>query len=386
MAYILSAKRTPIGSFQGQFSKLSATQLGSEAIKAALNESQLSADDIKYVFMGNVLNAGLGQAPAKQAAIGASLNKRTPCTLINKVCGSGMESIIIGGNSLSDDVPFIVAGGMESMTNAPYLLPNARAGERFGHGKIVDHMLYDGLEDPYHDNAVMGLFADKTASKFGFSREEQDEFVVETISRAKNAESSGLFDKENVKIFDKNNVELRDEPISKARPEKISKLKPAFSKDGTVTAATSSSIADGAAAVILAHEGMVESSNMKPIARIIGTSNYSQEPQWFTIAPIGAIRDLMEKVNWSVNDVDAFEINEAFACVAMASMKEIKIPRDKLNMHGGACAMGHPLGASGARIVVTLINVLKSKGLKRGIASTCIGGGEATAIAIEICN
>lgn len=386
---IVSAQRTPIGAFQGAFNDVKATALGSAAIKGALEAIKLSPDAIEEVYMGCVLPAGLGQAPARQAAIHAGINKHTPCATVNKVCGSGMKAIMLGVDQIrAGDTKTVVAGGMESMTNAPYLLPKARNGYRLGHGKIIDHMFLDGLEDAYTENGVMGLFAEATAEKYGFTRENQDDFAKESSLRAIKAVQSGAFKNEITAVTVKDRkgdiVIGEDETPGKVNPEKIPLLKPAFKKDGTVTAANSSSISDGAAAVVLMDKDHAEKAGFKALATIKGHASFAHEPEWFTTAPVGAVQKLCQQVGWSIAEVDLFEINEAFAVVTMAAMKDLNIPHDKVNVFGGACALGHPIGASGARVVVTLIHALKTLGKKKGIATLCIGGGEAVALAIEI--
>ncbi len=385
---IVGAKRTAIGSFLGQFTGVPTTTLGAAAIGAALAQSGIAADDVQEVLMGCVLPAGLGQAPARQAAIAAGLPKSATCTTINKVCGSGMKAIMLGHDMIkSGSADIVVAGGMESMTNAPHLLKNARTGIRYGSAEMLDHMAWDGLTNPY-DGLSMGVFAEATADKYTFTREQQDAFAIESVRRAKAAIASGAFVDEIVPVkvsTRKGDVEYAtDEQPGKSDITKIPTLKGAFRKDGTVTAASSSSISDGAAATILIGEDEAVRRGLKPLARIVGHSSHAQEPEWFTTAPVNAIRSLLDKIDWTVADVDLFEVNEAFAVVAMAPIKDLGIPHDKLNVNGGATAMGHPIGATGARLVVTLINALRQRGLRRGVAALCIGGGEATAIAIEI--
>ena len=384
---IVGAKRTAIGSMLGQFTGVPSTTLGAAAIKAALEQSTVPADDISEVIMGCVLPANLGQAPARQAAIAAGLPKSAGCTTINKVCGSGMKAIMLGNDLIkAGSATVVVAGGMESMTNAPHMI-NARGGLRYGDAKMVDHMAWDGLTNPY-DGQSMGVFAEATADKYGFTREAQDEYAIESVKRAQAAISSGAFANEivSVKVAGrKGDVDVAtDEQPGKSDPAKVPTLKPAFRKDGTVTAASSSSISDGAAATILMSEDEAKKRGVKPLARIVAHATHSQAPEWFTTAPVSAIQNVLKKAGWNVEDVDLFEVNEAFAVVAMAPMKELGVPRDKLNVNGGACALGHPIGASGARLVVTLIHALKNRGGKRGVASLCIGGGEATALAIEL--
>jgi acetyl-CoA C-acetyltransferase len=384
---IAGAKRTAIGSMLGQFTGVPTPTLGATAIKGALDQSGVGADDVSEVIMGCVLPANLGQAPARQAAIAAGLPKSVGCTTINKVCGSGMKAIMFGHDLIkAGSANVVVAGGMESMTNAPHMV-NARTGLRYGDGKMIDHMAWDGLTNPY-DGQSMGVFAEATADKYGFTREQQDAYSAESVKRAQEAIKSGAFTDEIVPVKvagKKGDVEFAvDEQPGKVDVNKIPTLRPAFRKDGTVTAASSSSISDGAAATVLMTEDEAKKRGIKPLARIVGHATQSQEPQWFTTAPVGAIQQLLKKVGWKVEDVDLFEINEAFAVVAMTPIKELGIPREKVNVNGGACALGHPIGASGARLVVTLINALKKRGGKRGIASLCIGGGEATAIAVEL--
>jgi acetyl-CoA C-acetyltransferase len=370
---IVSIARTPMGSFQGEFAKVTSIELGSAAIKGAIARAHLSANAIEEVIMGCVLPAGLGQAPARQSALGAGLPNSVPCSTINKVCGSGMKAIMMAQQQF-----ITVAGGMESMTNSPYLLPNARAGMRLGHGKVLDHMFLDGLEDAY-DKQLMGVYAEATAERYGFTREAQDAFAIRSLARAIEAAKLGIFKNEIVAVGD---IDI-DEGPAKLKIEKIPQLKPAFKKDGTVTAANSSSISDGAAAVVIMKLSEARKRGIKPLVKIIGSAQFSHEPEWFTTAPVGAIKKLLTEINWPIESVDLFEINEAFAVVAMAAMQDLNLPVDKVNVHGGACALGHPIGASGARIVVTLINALAHYKLNRGIAALCIGGGEATAIAVE---
>ena len=384
---IAGAKRTAIGSMLGQFTGVPTTTLGATAIKAALEQSGLTGADVNEVIMGCVLPANLGQAPARQAALAAGLPKSVGCTTINKVCGSGMKAIMFGHDLIkAGSVDIVVAGGMESMTNAPHMLA-ARTGLRYGDAKMVDHMAWDGLTNPY-DGQSMGVFAEATADKHGFTREAQDAYSIESVKRAQAAIASGAFVDEIVAVKvagKKGDVEYAtDEQPGKSDPAKVPTLKPAFRKDGTVTAASSSSISDGAAATILLSEDEANKRGIKPLARIVGHATQSQEPEWFTTAPVGAIDKLLKKVGWKVDDVDLFEVNEAFAVVAMAPMKELGIAHSKLNVNGGANALGHPIGASGARLIVTLIHALQKSGGKRGVASLCIGGGEATAIAIEL--
>ncbi|HEY4128292.1 MAG TPA: acetyl-CoA C-acyltransferase [Gammaproteobacteria bacterium] len=386
---IVAARRTAIGSFQGQFSSVSATQLGSAAIEAAVVDAGVQKEQLSEVIMGCVLPAGLGQAPARQASLGAGLPKSVPCTTINKVCGSGMKAVMLAHDLiLAGSANIVVAGGMESMTNAPYLIPGARAGLRMGHSKLIDHMFFDGLQNPY-DGEMMGAFGELCADKYKFGRTEQDNFAIESVKRAQLALANGLFKAETAPVMVKSRkgdylVDKDEEPV-KCDIKKIPTLKPAFKKEGgSVTAATSSSISDGAAALVLMSAKEAKEQNSAPLARIVGHATFAHDPAWFTTAPVGAMTKLLKQVGWSVKDVDLFEVNEAFAVVTMAAMTELKIDHSKMNVHGGACALGHPIGASGARILVTLIHALKARGGKRGVASLCIGGGEATAIAVEI--
>jgi acetyl-CoA C-acetyltransferase len=380
-----------MGGFMGDFASLSAPELGAAAIKAAVERAGLKPNEIDEVIMGCVLPAGLGQAPARQASLGAGIPLSTGCTTVNKVCGSGMKAAMLAHDLiLLGSANIVVAGGMESMTNAPYLLPKGRAGFRLGHGEVKDHMFLDGLEDAYskeNKGRLMGTFAEDCAGEYKFSREAQDRFAITSLTRAQNANTDGSFAAEIVPVSVKSGkaerVVDRDEQPFKADPEKILQLKPAFRKDGTVTPANSSSISDGAAALVLIKRSEAEKRGLKPLAVIIGHSTHSQDPAFFTTAPVGAIKKLLDKTGWSVKDVDLFEINEAFAVVTMAAMRDLDLPPGKVNVHGGACALGHPIGASGARIIVTLLAALEKYGLKRGIASLCIGGGEATAIAVE---
>src|SRR5258706_1253506 len=381
---ITGAARTPLGSFQGRLKSVPAPQLGAAAIKAALARAGVGSEAPDEVLMGCVLPAGLGQAPARQASIAAGIPNTTGCTTINKVCGSGMKAAMLGHDAiLAGSARVVVAGGMESMSNAPYLLAKARAGYRMGHGQIYDHMFLDGLEDGYDRGALMGKFAEETAEKFQFTRAAQDEFAILSLTRAKQAIADGTFAREIVPVMVDGEEIRTDEAPTRADPAKIPRLKPAFREGGTVTAANSSSISDGAAALVLMSEHEAARRKLKPLARIVGHATHAQEPAWFTTAPIGAIKKLMERVNWSREQVDLYEINEAFAVVTMAAERELSIPHEKVNVHGGACAVGHPIGASGARIIVRLLNALETRGLKRGIASLCIGGGEATAMALE---
>jgi len=390
---IVGLARTPMGAFQGELKGFAAPQLGAAAIRAALERAKVRPEEVDEVIMGCVLPAGQGQAPARQASLGAGLPAGTGCTTINKMCGSGMKAAMFAHDLLiSGNGNVIVAGGMESMTNAPYLLPKARAGLRMGHGQVLDHMFYDGLEDAYTRDEkgigrLMGIFAEDTAAKYQFSRQAQDEFAIQSLKRAQAANTQGLFAWEIAPIAIKAGKEERfverDEQPFKANLEKIPTLKPAFRKDGTVTAANSSSISDGAAALVMMRRSSAEKRGLAPLATVIGHATHSQEPAWFTTAPVGAMKKLFEKTGWNAKAVDLYEINEAFAVVTMAAMTEHGLPHDKVNVHGGACALGHPIGASGARIVATLIGALRKHGLKRGVASLCIGGGEATAMALE---
>jgi len=386
---ITSIARTPMGGMLGVFSSVSANQLGSVAIKAAVERSGLKAGDIDEVIMGNVLMAGQGQAPARQAALGAGLPQSVACTTINKMCGSGLKAIMFAHDQLKAGTnKVMLAGGMESMTNAPYLLMKGRGGYRYGHGELLDHMALDGLEDAYEKRTPMGVYAERTVEKFGFTRAQQDEFAITSLKRAQAAGADGSFAFEiaPVEVSGKAGPELvkADEQPAKSKPEKIPTLKPAFSKNGTVTAATSASISDGAAAVVLMAQSEADKRGIKPLARILGHSQHSRVPGEFTVAPVYAIAKLLEKLNWKAADVDLWEINEAFAVVTMAAMKEHNLPHDKVNIHGGACALGHPIGASGARLLTTLIGALRKTGGKRGIVSLCIGGGEAVALAVEM--
>ncbi len=384
---ILAASRTPMGGMQGDLSSFAGHELGAFAIKDAVKKSGLNADKIQDVLMGCVLPAGQGQAPARQAALGAGLDKATTCTTINKVCGSGMRATMIAHDQLKlGDMDYAIAGGMESMTNAPYLLKNARSGYRFGHNTVYDHMTLDGLEDAYTGGS-MGEFGEKCVSHYQFTREQQDAFALESVSRAQKAAADGSFAAEiaPVTVVSRKGEDIisSDEGPRRARPEKIPTLRPAFAKDGTITAANASSISDGGAALVLGRMEAAEKDGLTPRARIVAHTSFAHEPEWFTTAPVSAINKLMEKTGWNVNEVDLFEINEAFAVVTMVAMQELGLPHEKVNIHGGACALGHPIGASGARIIVTLLNALEKHDLKRGVAALCIGGGEATAVAIE---
>jgi len=385
---IVGAKRTPIGSMQGKFNSVSASQLGAVAIKAAIEQAGVKPNEVDDLIFGNVLQAGQGQAPARQAALGAGLDKATPATTINKMCGSGMKAAMMAADELaSGQATIVVAGGMESMTNAPHLLPKGRGGIRYGHGQILDHMAFDGLENAY-DGKPMGTFADATAKKYGFTREQMDEYSKESTTRAVSASKSGGFKDEIAPVTVKgrkgDEVVSDDETPFNVNIEKIPTLRPAFNKDGTVTAATSSSISDGAAALVLMTESEAKKRGAKPLAKIVAYASNAHEPEWFTTAPVGAIEKVLKKAGWKASDVDLFEVNEAFAVVTMAAMKDVGIPHEKVNVNGGACALGHPIGATGARIITTLIYALKKRGGKRGVAALCIGGGEGTAIALEV--
>ena len=387
---IVGAARTPIGGFQGEFKDLAAPTLGATAAKAALARSGVVAEDIEEVILGCVLPAGQGQAPARQAALAAGLPEATPCTTVNKMCGSGMKAIMLAHDVLrAGSARIALAGGMESMSNAPYLLDRARSGYRMGHGKLIDHMFLDGLEDAYGAHLPMGAFAEDCAESFQFTRAAQDAFAVGSLERAQTAIADGSFAKEIAPVAVRNSkdadrIVLHDEQPLKAKLDKIPHLKPAFREGGSVTAANSSSISDGAAALVLMRRSEAEKRGISPLATILAHATHAQAPSQFATAPIDALRKLMDKTGWSLADVDLFEINEAFAVVAMAAMQELSLPREKVNVHGGACALGHPIGASGARIVVTLLAALQKYGLKRGAAALCIGGGEATAIALEM--
>ena len=385
---IVSAKRTPLGGFQGSLASVSAPELGSVAIKAAIEEAGITGNDIDEVIMGCVLPAGLGQAPARQAAIKAGVKLAAGATTINKVCGSGMKAAMMANDFIqAGSIDVAVVGGFESMTNAPYMLPNARGGMRMGHQKTMDHMFLDGLEDAYQGKA-MGCFAQETADEFKFTREALDEYAIRSLTRAQEAIASGRFDNEVAPVTystRKGDVTVKvDEQPGSARLDKIPTLRPAFAKDGTITAANSSSISDGAAALVMMKLSEAQKRGLTPLAKVVSHATNSIEPEKFTTAPIGAMQGALDKAGWTKDEVDLFEINEAFAMVTMAAMHEMNLPSDKVNVHGGACALGHPLGASGARIIVTLLHALKNKGLKKGLASLCIGGGEATAIAVEM--
>ena len=385
---IVAAKRTPLGAFQGSLSGAQSPELATTAIKACIEESAVDVSAVSEVLMGCVLPAGLGQAPARQAALAADIPVSVPCTTLNKVCGSGMKATILAHDLIkAGSASIVVCGGMESMTNAPYLMPKARSGYRMGHQKVLDHMFIDGLQSPF-DGEMMGHFAEVTAQKYKLSREEQDRFAIESVARSRKAASNGAFDAEiapvTLKTRKGETIVSEDEGPTTARPEKIPKLKPAFAKDGTVTAASSSSISDGAAALILTSASEAKKRGLTPLATIVGHSGFAHEPEWFTTAPIFAIKALQEKLGWGPDNVDLYEINEAFACVTMAAMADLGIDHAKVNVNGGACALGHPIGATGARILVTLVHALRTRELKRGIASLCIGGGESLAVALEI--
>lgn len=386
---IVGAKRTPMGGFQGDLTPVNAPEMGAVAIKAALEEAGLEFSDVDQAIMGCVLPAGQGQAPARQATLGAGLGMDVGAATVNKMCGSGMKAVMDAHDQiLAGSADVMVAGGMESMTNAPYLLPKARGGFRMGHGEVKDHMFLDGLEDAYDKGRLMGTFAEETAQHYQFTREAQDAYAIESLKRAQNAIEGGAFEAEVTPVTvktRKGDVEVViDEQPGKAKLDKIPQLRPAFAKDGTVTAANASSISDGAAALIVMRQSKAKEKGLTPLAIIRGHSTHAQEPAWFTTAPIGAIEKLFERTGWTKDDVDLFEINEAFAVVPMAAMQDLGLSHDKVNVHGGACALGHPIGASGARILVTLINALRHHGKKRGVATLCIGGGEATAMAIEL--
>ena len=388
---IVGSARTAMGGMQGDFSAVTAPQLGAAAIEAALQRAGINGDNVDEVIMGNVLGAGQGQAPARQASKGARIPDAVGATTINKMCGSGMKAAMFGHDLLvAGSAHVVVAGGMESMTNAPYLLPNARGGMRLGHGEVKDHMFLDGLEDAYDKGLAMGVFAEQTAQHYQFTREQQDAYAIESLTRAKAATADGSFAREIAPMPVKERraervVEIDEQP-GNAKIEKIPSLRPAFAKEGTVTAANSSSISDGAAALVLMRQSEAEKRGLTPLAKIVGHSTHAQEPAWFTTAPIGAVNTLFEKTGWSREDVDLFEVNEAFAVVTMSAMRELGLPHDIVNIHGGACALGHPIGASGARILVTLIAALQKTGGNKGVATLCIGGGEATAMAVEMLN
>ena len=385
---LLAARRTPIGAFQGVFTATPAPQLGAAVLAAALESAGVAAAEVQEVIMGCVLPAGLGQAPARQAALGAGIPAAVPTTTINKMCGSGMKAVMMALDQLrAGEAELVAAGGLESMTNAPYLLPKARSGYRMGHGELLDHMFTDGLQSPW-DGQLMGAFAENTAVRYGFSREAQDEYAATSVRRALAAIERGDFRAEiaPVRVKDRKGetVVERDETPFTCDLARIPQLKPAFRKDGTVTAASSSSIADGAAATVLATQGFATRRGLQPLARIVSYASHAQEPEWFTTAPVGALHKVLARAGWTVNDVDLFEVNEAFAAVAMAAAQDLSIPSERLNVNGGACALGHPVGATGARILATLVHALVQRKLRRGVAALCIGGGEATAIALEL--
>ncbi len=385
---IVSAKRTPIGAFQGALTPLTAVQLGAAAAKAAIAAAGIDAAELHEVIMGCVLPAGLGQAPARQAAVGAGVPVGVPCTTVNKMCGSGLKAVMLAADQIrAASAQVVLAGGLESMSNAPYLLPKARSGYRMGHGEILDHMFYDGLQSPF-DGKAMGCFADSTASKYNFTRAQQDAFATESVRRATQALQGGEFDLEvtplTVKGRKGETVIARDETPGTCDVSKIATMKPAFNKDGTVTAASSSSISDGAAALVLMSAAAARERGAKPLARVLAYASHAQEPEWFTTAPVGAIRKVLTQLGWKPHDADLYEINEAFAVVTMAAMRDIDIDHARVNVNGGACALGHPIGATGARILTTLVHALRRRGAKRGIASLCIGGGEAVALAVEL--
>lgn len=388
---IAGMARTPMGGLLGDLSDAPAPQLGSAAIKASIERAGIKASDIDGALMGCVLPAGMGQAPARQAALGAGLEQSTPCTTVNKMCGSGMQTVMMAYDAITaGSHKVMIAGGMESMTNAPHILPKGRTGLRMGHGTIYDHMFLDGLEDAYEPGRAMGTFAEEAAQEYQFTREEQDAYAIESLARANKAIKDGSFDSEVTPVVlktRKGDVEIKiDEQPGKAMPEKIPTLKPAFAKDGTVTAANSSSISDGAASLVLMKASTAEKLGATPLARILGHSVHAQAPARFTSAPVGALNKLLEKTGWSAGDVDLYEVNEAFAVVTMIAMRELGLPHDNVNVHGGACALGHPIGASGTRIIVTLLSALQKYDQRKGVASLCIGGGEATAVAIERLN
>jgi acetyl-CoA C-acetyltransferase len=385
---ILSAKRTPIGAFQGALLPLSAVQLGAAAARAAIQAASVNPAELQEVIMGCVLPAGLGQAPARQAAIAAGVPVGVPATTINKMCGSGLKAVMLGADQIrAGAAELLLAGGLESMSNAPYLLPKARGGYRMGHGEVLDHMFYDGLQSPW-DGKMMGSFAELLAGKYDFSRAQQDAFATESVNRAVRAVDAGDFDAEvtplSVKGRKGETVVARDETPGTCDVSRIPSMKPAFSKDGTVTAASSSSISDGAAALVLASGAAARARGLKPLARVLAYASHAQEPEWFTTAPAGAIKKVLARLNWKPNDADLYEINEAFAVVAMAAMRDVDIDHARVNVNGGACALGHPIGATGARILTTLIHALRARRAQRGIAALCIGGGEAVAVAVEL--
>ncbi len=384
---IVSARRTPIGAFQGVLAPATAPQLGAAAAKAAIDAAGIRPEDVQETIFGCVLPAGLGQAPARQAALGAGVPAGVPATTINKMCGSGLKAVMLAADQIrTGDAEIVLAGGLESMTNAPYLLPKARGGYRMGHGEVLDHMFFDGLQSPF-DGQLMGTFAEATSRKYSFTRAEQDAFAAESVRRALRAVESGDFDAEITPVTIKGRkgetVIARDETPFACDISKIPSLKPAFAKDGTVTAASSSSISDGAAALIIMRESTAKARGLKPLARVLAYASYAHEPEWFTTAPVGAIRKTLAKLGWKPSDIDLYEVNEAFAAVTMAAMRDVDIDHARMNVNGGACALGHPIGATGARILTTLTHALARRNLRRGLASLCIGGGEAVAVAIE---
>ncbi len=388
---IVAGARTPMGGFQGDLAAKTAPQLGADAIRSAMEQARLKGEEIDDVLMGCVLPAGQGQAPARQAAFGAGLPPSVPCTTVNKMCGSGMKTVMMAYDALhANPDQVIVAGGLESMTNTPHILPKMRTGQRLGHAEVLDHMFIDGLEDAYDKGRLMGTYAEDTAQHYQFTREAQDNYAIESLARAKKANEDGSFSAEmtpvTIKTRKGETVVDRDEQPFTARPDKIPSLRPAFAKDGTVTAANPSSISDGAAALILMRASEAERRGLTPMAKIVGTASHAREPKWFTTAPIGAISNLMDKIGWNTGDVGLYEINEAFAVVTMAAMRDLDLPHDKVNVHGGACALGHPVGASGTRIILTLLNAMQKYQQDKGVASLCIGGGEATAVALERMN
>lgn len=386
---IAGAARTAMGGMQGMFSPVAAPTLGATAIAAAIERAGVGPESIDETIMGCVLPAGLGQAPARQASIGAGIPVSTTCTTVNKMCGSGMKAVMLAHDAIkAGSADVVVAGGMESMTNSPYILPKVRDGMRLGHGEMLDHMFFDGLEDAYEKGRLMGSFAEDCANKYSFTRESQDAYAIESLTRARAAVDNGEFAREIAPLEIKTRKDSlhidTDEQPGNAKIDRIPSLRPAFAKDGSVTAANSSSISDGGAALVLSSSAQAQKLGLQQRARIVGHASFAQEPGWFTTAPVGAVNGLLERIGWSIDDVDLFEINEAFAVVAMAAMHDLKIPHDKMNIRGGACALGHPIGASGARILVTLLHAMEDRGVKRGIAALCIGGGEATAVALEI--
>lgn len=386
--YVVAANRTPMGSLGGSLSGLTAAQLGAASIKQLITSTALDAQAIDEVYMGNVLSAGVGQAPARQAALYAGLPNSVPTTTVNKVCGSGMKSVMLGASNIANgEADLVVAGGMESMSNAPYMLPKARSGMRMGHGEVIDHMFLDGLQDAY-TGSLMGVYAQQTSDARNLTRESMDDFALSSLFKAKQAQQDGNFSQEIVPVEVKHRkgsvLVNEDEQPGLARPEKVRELRPAFAKQGTITAANASSISDGASALLLASATALAEHDLQPLAQIKGMASFGCRPEDFTLAPVGAVEKLLNKLNWSVDSVDLFEMNEAFAMVPILAMADLSIPEEKVNVHGGACALGHPLGSSGSRIIVTLIHALKQRGLSRGIATLCIGGGESTAIAVEV--